>query len=322
MERLGVLKRLSPKTLWPGEATDFTPWLAGNLERLGQALGIELEMLEEEASVGDFSVDIVARDLATNRNVVIENQWGSTNHDHLGKILTYAAGLDAGAVIWVAESIREEHRQALDWLNQRTSQDTAFFGVVVELLQIDDSQPAVNFKPVVFPNEWQKTTHASTDSKSPKGQAYQAFFQELIDELREKYKFTKAKAGQPQCWYSFASGISGLTYGMSFAFGDKARAELYIDVSDQAENKRIFDALHSRRAEIEKEMGMPLEWEKLEDRRASRIATYRPGSIQSDPSTLESIKEWGIANLLKFKKVFAPYIQQALRNASEGTKDR
>ena len=158
MSNLGELKTVDPRQVWPNEARDFTPWLAKNIQKLGEALGMDLVIEEEEASVGEFSLDLLAKDLSTGRVVVIENQLTATDHDHLGKLLTYAGGYDALVVVWVATEIRDEHRKALEWLNERTDTQTAFFGVIIELLQVDDSKPAVNIKPVVSPNPFQKGT--------------------------------------------------------------------------------------------------------------------------------------------------------------------
>jgi len=314
MSNFGELKKVPLRDVWSHEAMDFTPWLATNIEALGDALGLELELIEREASFGDFSLDLLAKDLGSSRTVIIENQLTQTDHDHLGKLLTYAAGFNASTVIWVSEIVRDEHRQALEWLNQRTDTETQFFAVVVEVLKIDDSKPAFNFKPVVFPNEWQKSKKQKTTANtSSKGEKYRAYFQALIDELREVHKFTGARVGQPQNWYSFSSGIQGVVYSAVFAQGGKARAEIYIDQGDQEKNKLLFDALKDEEEEITANYGNPLEWERLDEKRASRIAIYRDGMIESSDSELEEIRKWQIENLLQIKQVFAPEIQKALR---------
>jgi hypothetical protein len=258
-----------------------------------------------------ISLDLLAKDLGRGRTVIIENQLTATDHDHLGKLLTYAAGFNASAVIWIAESIREEHRQALEWLNQRTDSETEFFAVTVEVLQIDNSKPAFNFKAVVFPNEWQKTkSRAKSSSITARGEAYRAYFQELIDELREKHRFTGARVGQPQNWYSFPSGFSGIFYSASFAQGARIRSEMYIDQGEWERNKQLFDWFSNEKEAIEQEFGSTLDWERLDDKRASRIAVYRTGSITSDPATLQDIRVWTIEQLLKFKKVFGPRLKK------------
>lgn len=310
MSELGTLKRLDPRYIWELEAHDFTPWLARNLDRLGEALGLELELLEQESPVGNFSADILARDLGTNRTVVIENQLEPTDHSHLGQLITYAAGLDAGVVIWVCRELREEHRQALDWLNRGHGALTDFFGVVVELLQIDDSKPAVNFRPVAFPNDWTRRQGSGSRGEiTPKQQRYKQFFQQLIDELRETHRFTNARVGQPQSWYSFSSGTSGFTYGVSFAIGGRVRAELYIDTGDGEQNLSAFSRLHEEAETIEREFGEPLEWETLEGKRACRIATYRDGTIEDPDEKLEEYRAWAVERMLRFKKVFGNRIK-------------
>lgn len=318
MSRFGDLKRVPLHDMWHNEATDFTPWLAANIDALGDALGLELELTEEEASVGDFSLDLLAKDLGSSRNVIIENQLSQTDHDHLGKLLTYAAGFNASTVVWVSEVIRDEHRQALEWLNQRTDTETQFFAVVVEVLKIDDSKPAFNFKPVVYPNEWQKSKKQRISTNvSSKGEKYRAYFQALVDDLRENHKFTGARVGQPQNWYSFSTGIQGVQYGAVFSRGDKVSAEIYIDRGDRAENKNLFDALKENEQKITVNYGCSFEWERLDERRASRIALYRKGMIESSDSELEEIRNWQIENLLKIKKVFTSEIRSALREISK-----
>ena len=310
----GQIKKVPLRDIWPHEALDFTPWLARNINVLGDAIGLELELIQEEASVGDFSLDILAKDLGSAEHVIIDNQFSQTDHDHLGKLLTYAAGFEASSVIWVAESIREEHRQALEWLNNRTDTETQFFAVVVEVIRIDDSKPAFNLKPVVFPNEWHKSKSKSKVSQqvSAKGERYRSYFQNLIDKLRENHRFTSARAGQPQNWYAFASGITGINYGANFCQGDKVRTELYIDFGDAEENEACLNYLLESRQQIEEEYGDTLSWEPIDGKRAARIAVYRPGSIFMENELL-SINEWHINNLLKFKKVFSNRLLRYLR---------
>lgn len=314
----GVLNKVGLREIWPHEASDFTPWLAENIDELGKALGMDLELIEQEASVGDFSLDILAKDLGTSRSVIVENQLTQTDHDHLGKLITYAAGFDASIVIWVSDSIREEHRQAMDWLNQRTDSETSFFGVVVEVIKIDDSKPAFNFKLVASPNEWQKNKKRQTQrtSVSTKGEKYQNYFQNLIDDLRDIHRFTSAKAGQPQNWYSFSSGVSGMTYGANFSQGGKARAELYIDLGDHEKNKYVFDQLFNMKGEIEDSLGQEISWERLDNKRASRLALYIDGSIEESDSELEKVKNWHIEQLLKLKAALSKKIGQLSKEAN------
>jgi len=317
MTDFGEIKPVDIRDIWPNEASDFTPWLVENIDRLGQALGMEIEVEEREADVGEFSLDIRAKDLGTGRTIVIENQLTETDHDHLGKLLTYAGGFDAGVLVWIAKELRDEHRKALEWLNENTGPDIDCFGVVIEVIRIDNSKPAFNFKPVVFPNEWQKDKGGDRHPASPKGEAYRVYFQSLIDELRTKHKFTGAKVGQPQNWYSFSSGVRGVIFSNSFAQGGKVRAELYIDLQDKDRNKKVFDRLQDQKAAIEKEYGAALTWERLDDRRASRIAAYRDGSIDDPPETQAQLMQWSIDNLLRLQKVLLPKAKEVAAGIEE-----
>lgn len=300
----GNLARVDLRTLWPHEALDFTPWLAQNLTLLGEALGMDLELIMQESPVGPFSLDLLCRDLGRDRPVIIENQVEQTDHDHLGKLITYAAGHDASVAIWIASAFREEHRQALDWLNQRSDVATEFFGVVAEALQIDDSRPACHFRLVAFPNDWRKTKIAQADGPpSTKALAYQAFFQDVMDRLREEHHFTKARKAQPQSWYSFTSGVNGIAYALAFGKGG-FRAEVYIDRPDAAWNLWLFDTLERNRADIEAEFGSPLTWERLDAKRACRIYTTRAVTIDDPAADLDEAQVWAIQALLRLRLVF------------------
>lgn len=311
----GKLQALDMKSVWKHEALDFTPWLCDHLGSLGAALGMDLELIEREANCGDFSLDVLARDLGSGGKVIIENQLTSTDHDHLGKLLTYAAGFEATAVVWIAQSFRDEHRQAIEWLNQRTDASTHFFGLTVKILRIDDSLPAFQFQTVVEPNEWQKTIAVPGKAPTERGEAYRRFFQALIDELRVKHSFTSAKVGQPQNWYTFASGSSGVTYGASFAADKRVRVELYIDRGSTNENKAIFDRLLEIRPQIEGDFGAALTWERLDGRRASRIATYFPGTIDLPESDLAAVRAEAVKRLLTLKATLSPHLSAVLASS-------
>ena len=317
MVDLGTIEQVDLREVWPHEAQDFTPWLAENLDKLGEALGLDLELQSAEAAVGPFSLDVLAHDLGSNRPVIIENQLEITNHDHLGKLLTYAAGYDAFSVVWLTREFRDEHRQALDWLNQRTGEDTAFFGVVVEAWRIDSSRPAPHFRPVATPNDWQKQSSklerngGGSAIVSERGERYRAFFQDLIDVLRDQHRFTNARKGQPQSWYSFASGFRGIGYNPSFSpRRGIARVELYVDRGDKELNEQIFESLRSVSHDIEIELAGSLEWERLENRRACRISAVRKGSIEDDPESLANTQVWMVDRLLAFKRVFGPQLTE------------
>ena len=274
---LGKLEQVEPRLLWTSEPADFTPWLASNLPTLGEALGLELELVKAEASVGPFACDIEARDINTSRKVIIENQLEPTDHTHLGQLLTYAAGLDATVVVWISPVVREQHRQAIDFLNRHTAEGLDFFAVALEVVKIGTSLPAVVFRLVASPNAWAKTVTATNQPAvtSSRMLAYQEFYQGLIDELRTVHHFTNAKAGQPQSWYSFASGTKGLLYSISFTAKGSLRVELYIDVGDER-NKCTFERFEKMKDELEDSMGRALTWESLDNKRASRISIVRP----------------------------------------------
>jgi hypothetical protein len=310
---LGTLEHLEPRTLWAHEAHDFTPWLAGNLNLLAEALGLDLEYVQAEAAVGSFNADITARDTGRDRQVIIENQLEPTDHGHLGQLITYAAGLDAAVIVWISPEVREEHRQAIDWLNRHTSEKIEFFAI-----SLDDSKPAVVFRLAASPNPWSKPISSSqTPEISSRESAYQEFFQGVVDELREKHQFTNAKKAQPQGWYAFTSGaVSGVTYNASFARG-RLRAEVWIDVGDVALNKATYDALLAQKAEIESQTG-ELAWERLDQRRACRIAlvsTY--ASIDDASQQSKAMRTWLVQALLTLKRSFGPLLVGAVESARQ-----
>ena len=308
--QFGNISNVDLKSIWPGEATDFTPWLSQNINVISDKIGMELELQEVDADAGGFSADIVARDISTNKIVIIENQFGTTDHKHWGQIITYASVLGASTVIWIAESLRSEHKAAIDFLNQNLKDTLKFFALEVSLIKIDNSNPAYIFSVVSQPLDHTTASAKTVIDSSETMEKYRAYFQALIDELRNVHKFTNAKVGQPQSWYTFASEKSKLyKYAASFAMGDRIRAEIYIDSGVKEQNESLFDFLYQKKEQIEASFGSSLEWERLDTKRACRIAIYRDGSIDEDTETIEGIRKWTIENLLKFKSVFPSIIK-------------
>lgn len=288
IEELGTLERVEPSSLWNHEAHDFTPWLLANADGLADALGIDLELEEAEHRVGAFALDLVGRDATNDTILIVENQLAGTDHSHLGQVLTYAAGTGASTIVWIATAFREEHRQALDWLNEQTGKDTHFFGVEIEAFRIGSSQPAPHFKIVVQPNEWQKVVReaARGQKESGKSPLYVKFWERLLVRISEdEPTWTSRRPGTttiPSNWIDMPSSIPGASFNFSFARGRRLRSELYIDSGSQEDNERVFEAIAAHREAVEAVHGRPLEFESLEGRRAARIAEYIDGDVAED----------------------------------------
>jgi hypothetical protein len=296
MLELGVVNSVPLKNLWSGEATRFTPWLSQNLDILARKLGMDLELETTEASAGEFSADIIARDLSTNHLVVIENQFGNTDHRHLGQLITYSSVLGAGVVVWIAETIRSEHKSAIDFLNQNLKESLRLYALEASVMRIDDSKPAFVLDIISQPTESTVSVRDSGQTISEICERYRAFFQNLIDQLRTKHSFTNARVGQPQNWYFFASDNSRIyKYGTGFISGDHVRAEVYLDCGDKAKNEQLFDCLREQEKAIQNDFGLPLSWGRLDDRRACRVATYHDGNIDSDSEQLAEIRSGQLA---------------------------
>ena len=313
---LGTIKREDNlRRVWPNEAADFTPWLAENIGRLSDALGMGLEVEAQEAPVGSYSLDILARDVENNRPVVIENQLGATDHSHLGQLLTYAAGFDANVIVWIAKNFRDEHREALDLLNRRTGEDTEFFGIEVELWRIDDSRPAVNFNLVATPNEWRKQTVRPSGNvpgeKERLREISRGFWRKLTDTLRDDHDFIEPQSTGPITYRSFPTGhAQGVKYDANFYSEERAIVKLHIGGTDKDWNKELFDQLEERRDDLETEFGETFEWERRSNGKTSEIRVVRPGSIDDDEETLREIRAWMVERLLKFKQVFGPRLDE------------
>ena len=310
---LGNMQRVRPRDIWPDEARDFTPWLANNIDLLGDALGMNLECRKREAAVGIYSLDILARDTERDRFVAIENQLGITDHSHLGQVLTYAGGYDANVIVWVAGEFRDEHRRALDLLNRRTGDDTEFYGVEVEPLKIDNSRVGVNFKLVAIPSEWRNMKQRSKGSGVRHDERYKQFYGTLVSRLQnEILGFTDLSVEDidTKHFCSLAPAGKNARYSASFrALGHRPWVQLIIRSGDRTWDKKVFNQLRQHRDEIESELGESLVW-RPEHSKQSGIMLSRNGSIDDDEEMLEEIRDWMVEWLLRFKEVFGPRLAE------------
>jgi hypothetical protein len=288
---------------WPHEAHHFTPWLLRNAADLGEALGMDLELGEAEHSVGDFSLDLIGRDLATNELVIIENQLDKSDHSHLGQLLTYAGGTDAAHIVWIADEFRSEHRAALDWLNERTGQDTRFFAVEVSVVRIGDSALAPLFDVVVQPNDWQKSVRSSSTQGAPserQGQ-YRRLWAQCIDELRMQAPgWTHQRAPGAANWISLPTGTSNVIYALAYG-REGPRVELYFCATRADINEDNFEKILARRAELEGAFGQPLEWQRLEGKKACRIYTTSGLALPDDEESWEGIVDWYVNSAVRLR---------------------
>ncbi len=273
--------------------------------------------MQREVSVGGCSADLLATDVATDRRILIENQLAPTDHSHLGQILTYASGHDAGVLVWVATKVRDEHAQALTWLNEHTGEDVLAFAVEVGLMRIGESALAPHFKVVVAPNEWQKSVASVKPAGEGKTAAlYRAFWGDFITALKERepHATTTNPAHAPrQNWFAIGLGRTGFSSNFVFGWqsadeGAQLRSEIYIDTGDKEQNESFFDQLFEQRTEIEAELGYPLQWTRRDDIRACRIYALDPGSISDDEQELVQHRELGIERMLDLKRIFAPRV--------------
>jgi hypothetical protein len=307
MEKLAKLKKVDLRKVWKHEATDFTNWLSKeeNIELLSDEIGIDIQVIETEASVGRYSADILGEETNTGKKVIIENQLEATDHEHLGKIITYASGYDAGIVIWIVKNARDEHKQAIDWLNEHTDENVNFFLIKMELWQIGNSPPAPKFQIISQPNDWAKALKKAGSTSLSDTQILQLEFWNGFKEYAEQHHTTlKLRKTYPQNWYSISIGHSEAHIELNIIKQKKIIVcELYIP-----DSKELYHALEEYKEDIEKELGVKLEWMELKNRKLSRIRVSREADI-TDTDRWEEYFEWMNETAEKFKKVFNKYIK-------------
>jgi hypothetical protein len=315
---LGRLEKISLRQAWPDEAQNFTPWLAEdtNLALLGETLGIQLQAEAVEKLVGPFAADILAKELGTERWVLIENQIEPTDHRHLGQLLTYAAGLDARIIIWIADSFREEHRAAIDFLNRATTEEFAFFGIQVELYRIGESAPAPSFSLVAKPNNWSKQAQAAKQiaegELSPTQLLYREFWAQLITKSATTYPPLAVRTPYRSSWQAaerlFSNSQLYVDANTAFTATNRLRVEVYLGGRLA---KAAFRHLLQMKDALEASFGAPFEWEELPQGQDSRIAVYMPGQQKRDNRpNWPNQQAWILENLPKLASVFRSQFSQ------------
>lgn len=309
-EALGRLRPVDLREIWLSEAVDFTPWLAreDNLAILAETLGLELELEAQEKSVGPFRADILCKDIGSNAWVLVENQLERTDHTHLGQLLTYASGLEAVTIVWIAARFTEEHRSTLDWLNKITNDTFRFFGLEVELWRIGDSPAAPKFNVISKPNNWSRSVaqaaRAIDDSELSETRiAQREYWEQLHRELdRQNGPVSGNRKAQPQSWMSYRVGRAG--FGVNAAMRRPRRqiqAELYIS---HEHAKEFFYLLREQRADIEQELGYALDWEELPEGRDTRVSIVLSDVDPEDQGDWPRQHEWLAARLNDLHRVF------------------
>lgn len=303
--KLVKLEKISPKKQWPHEEYDFTPWLADNLQDLGDVIGYDLEFVAREVPVGPYWADILAKDLNSDVKVVIENQLEKTNHDHIGKCVTYASVLDAKIIVWISPQFTDEHRKAMEWLNDNTSPELSFYGIELSLLKIDDDKASVVFDVVVAPNELVKETKESQKQVSQTGEKQLAFWKEFREAIKGFVKHPQT--ARPQYWFDMAVGKSGICVSNTYnTNNNEIGCRLYIC---NVHTKTILPFLESRKDEIEKELGFSMEWNPNPNNKDKVIAIKKIFDMDTDNGRADAIT-WLKSKSEIIQKVFSKVIKE------------
>lgn len=306
LSRLREIKDL--RTVWPHEALDFTPWLSqdDNITLLADAVGLDITVDETESSVGNFNVDIFATEMGTDRRIIIENQLEDTDHDHLGKLITYASGKSADIIIWVVKHAREEHKAAIEWLNNHTDENIGFFLCEIKLYRIGQSEPAVKFEVLEKPNDWVKEIKKNEFSSETQQRRYEYWvaFQDRAFQDPEFSREFKRRKPSTDHWLDYSIGSSECYISVTQVRNKKQlTVGLYIP-----NNKDLYDSLEFHQEDINQEAGIPLSWHKLEGRKASKILAVREDVNFEDQDQCPRQFDWLMDTMLRMKAAFKKYI--------------
>ena len=310
MAAIGRLEEITDlRTIWPHEAVDFTPWLSldENMALLADAVGLDITVEETESSVGDFHVDIYASETGTDRKIIIENQLEDTDHDHLGKLITYASGKSADVVIWIVKRAREEHKAAIEWLNNHTDDRIGFFLCEIKLYRIGASDPAVKFEVIERPNGWAKELRKN-DTASPTQQLRFEYWTAFMDYAFSNPSFAKEfnrRSPNGDSWMNFSVGSSLCCISVS-QIRKRGVAVVEFNIPD---DKAFYKRLEEKKDAIETAAGIPLDWQELPLKKACRICVEKAVDFD-DRDAWESQFDWIMDRMLRLKKGFQGHLKK------------
>ncbi len=300
--KLGKIKQVALREIWKHEATNFTKWLAipENLELLGEELDLDLSLIDTEYGVGRFNVDIYAEETGTGRKVIIENQLEKTDHDHLGKVITYASGLDAEIIIWIVKKVQEEHQQAIEWLNENTNNKINFFAIRMEVWKIGNSDPAPKFQIVSKPNDWTKSIKQKVNNESltPIKELQLEFWNGFKEYALSNNLNLRLRKTYPQHWYSISFGRSDCHVELTI---NSVKKELSCEIWI-SDSKETFHEFKNHKTEIEQSIPN-LKWLELPTKKASRIKVTHKGDLKKKDSW-PFLHKWLGDNAVLFQDTF------------------
>jgi hypothetical protein len=302
---IGRLRRVPLREVWAHEALDFTPWLEQNPDALGEVLDFSVENIERERAAGDFSVDLVAEDQSGDL-VVIENQLEKSDHDHLGKLVTYVAALEAKRAIWIVSQPRPEHVTAISWLNESLAAD--FYLIQVEAIRIGESPAAPLLTLITGPSAEAKQVGAEKQERAERHDLREAFWAGLLERAADRTRLHSAVRPNKDSWLSAGSGRSGVHFTYLIRRHD-AGVYLQLEGSNQAQNHAVFDRLFADRDRIESEFGGPMKWDKVEGRKRCVIGVDLPGGgYQDDSDSWPAVQDEMVDAMVRLEKVFRPVV--------------
>lgn len=310
-ESIQKINKVPLRELWKKEDKDFTRWLEEHIDYLNDVLGFNISILSREEKVGPFKVDLFGED-ENGHKVIIENQLNPTDHTHLGQLITYLSNLEANTAIWITSEPTEEHAKAVAWLNETAPDDISFYIVKLEAIRIGGSTTAAPlFTIVEGPTDIVKEIGKEKKEYAERHYLRKEFWTGLLEKAKGKTKLHANVSPSIYCWIGAGGGHSGIGYNYGIT-GNAATTEIYLDRGKDypSLNKERFDELLKHKDDIEKVFGDKLSWERLDKKRASRIAFRIHGAGLKDKDKWPGLQEKMIDAMIRLEKATKPFIRK------------